>query len=260
VSGVRCPTCSFDPAQWSAADVQRTLNAVIVPWFHLLSEDAPADVAAALEPTRREIAALALRDDAEAMHRAWQLLADAGRLRHASGAGAATQTATVQQVSTSPGGVPKLPVASARVSSRGLVGDKQANRKHHGRPWQALCLWSAEVVDALAAGGHPIGYGCAGENLTLRGLDWRSIRPGVRLLIGTALVETTPYAIPCVKNARWFSDGRFRRMAHEVAPGTSRIYARVLVEGVVAAGAPVVVEPLTVPEQRTAIQTSLAFS
>ena len=249
---MRCPTCCFDPTEWSAGDLQRTLTSVVTPWFRLLSEDAPPDVVAALDPTGRELTALSARDDADTMHRAWRLLADAGRLRHVMGAGAPTQSGVVVQVSTSPGGVPKLPVASAPVTWRGLGGDKQANRKHHGRPWQALCLWSAEVVDALAAEGHPIGYGSAGENLTLRGLDWRSIRPGVRLLVGTALVETTPYAIPCVKNAHWFSDGRFRRMAHEVAPGASRIYARVLVEGTVAAGDAVVVEPSALPAQRRA--------
>jgi len=257
---VRCPTCSFDATEWSAADLQRTLSSVVAPWFRQLTEDAPAEVATAFEPTHREIAELAGHDNADAMHRAWRLLADAGRLRHAMGAGAPSHSGRVVQVSTSPGGVPKLPVASAQVTSRGLVGDRQANRKHHGRPWQALCLWSAEVVDALAAEGHPIGYGSTGENLTLQGLDWPSIRPGVRMLVGTALVETTPYAIPCVKNARWFSDGRFRRMAHEVAPGTSRIYARVLVDGVVTTGDPVVVEPTVVPVQRPAPrQTALVF-
>ena len=255
-----CPTCLFDDAHWSRSDLQRTLDAVL-PWFGQLAEGAPPDVAAALQPTADALAALPRNVvDVHAVHTAWRLLADAGRLRHALEDGAPSRSGTVVQVNTSPGGVPKLPVASAQVTRRGLRGDKQANRVHHGRPWQALCLWSAEVIDRLAAEGHPIGYGSTGENLTVRGIDWRTIRPGVRLLAGSALLETTPYAIPCKKNAQWFHDGRFRRMAAEVAPGTSRIYARVLVEGTVAAGDPVVVEPTVLPQQRaTTEQVALPF-
>ena len=77
----------------------------------------------------------------------------------------------------------------------------------------------------------------------MQGIDWTTIRPGLRMQVGSALLETTPYAIPCKKNAQWFLDGRFRRIAHEVAPGTSRIYARVLVPGVVRRGDVVLVEP-----------------
>jgi MOSC domain-containing protein YiiM len=254
---MRCPTCSFDAAAWSMTDLDRTLGA-LQPWFAQLIEGARPDVVAALAPARARLEALPRSGtDVDAVHEAWRLLSDAGRLRHALGDGAATATGTVAQVSTSPGGVPKLPVTSAAVTARGLAGDKQTFRKHHGRPWQAVCLWSADVIDALAAQGHPIGYGCAGENITVRGLDWGAIRPGVRIQVGTALLETSPYAIPCQVNAQWFSDGRFRRIAHEVAPGTSRIYARVVVEGVVAAGDAAVVEPAVVPSQRGAQQLAL---
>ncbi|MCA1710828.1 MAG: MOSC domain-containing protein [Actinobacteria bacterium] len=253
-----CPTCAFDVAAWSPSDLRRTLNDV-EPWFRQIAADAPAPVVAALEPMWAELAELPRGVvDAGAVHTAWRLLSEAGRLRHAMGAGAPSDAGTVVQVSTSPGGVPKLPVASAQVTRRGLVGDKQANRVHHGRPRQAVCLWSADVIDALADEGQPIGYGSTGENLTLRGLDWRSIRPGVRLQVGEALLETTPYAIPCKKNAQWFVDGRFRRMSHDVHPGSSRIYARVLVEGVVVQGDRVLVEPLILPVPRTT-EGQLAF-
>ena len=238
-----CPTCGFDAAGWSRSDLQRTMQA-IEPWFRQLSEGARPDVVTALDPIRAELSALP-RDvaDAGVVHEAWRLLAQAGRLRHAMGDGPSAATGVLVQISTSPGGVPKLAVDAAQITTGGLTGDKQANRVHHGRPWQAVCLWSAEVIDALAADGHPIGYGSTGENLTVRGLDWSTIRPGVRLGVGGVLLETTPFAIPCKKNAQWFLDGRFRRIAHEVAPGTSRIYARVLVPGVVRRGDVVVVEP-----------------
>jgi MOSC domain-containing protein YiiM len=160
-------------------------------------------------------------------------------------------------VNTSPGGVPKLPVPAALITPHGLTGDRQGNRMHHGRPWQAVSLWSAEVIDALAADGHPIGYGSAGENITVRGIDWRQIRPGLRLQVGSALLETTPYALPCRKNAGWFSDGDFRRIAHEVSPGSSRIYARVLGVGRVRARDEVIVEPALIPAPRTSPEPTL---
>jgi MOSC domain-containing protein YiiM len=257
-----CSTCGFDATAWSRSDLRRTLEHAVVPWFAQLSEGARPDVLAALAPSAARLRELSRRSvdvevDVEVVHEAWRLIADGGRQRAAMDDGARPAEGVVSQVSASRGGVPKLAVPSALVTIRGLVGDKQANRMHHGRPWQAVCLWSADVIDALAAQGHPLGYGSAGENITIRGIDWSGMRPGVRLLVGGALLETTPYAIPCQQNAHWFSDGQFRRIAHEVSPGTSRIYARVLVEGAVATGDPVVVEPLTIPEQRTAEQLAL---
>lgn len=244
----RCDACRFDASLWTRQDLERTLQVVPLLVRPLIEADSRA--AALLAPLSAPPA-----DVVEAVHEVWHRMADAGRLLHT---GTDPMTGVVEQVSVSPGGVPKLPVLRAAVTARGVSGDKQATRKHHGRPWQAVCLWSAEVVDALAADGHPIGYGCAGENLTLRGLPWAAIRPGVRLLTGTALLEVTAYAIPCVKNARWFTDGRFRRMAQEVSPGTSRVYARVVVDGVVAPGDPAVLEPALVPRQpRPQVQPAL---
>ena len=108
---------------------------------------------------------------------------------------------------------------------RGLVGDRQTNRKHHGRQFQALCLWSAEVIDELAGLGHPIGPGSAGENLTITGLDWAALRPGTRLRIGSTLAEISFVAVPCAKQTRWFSDGDFNHISHERNPQWVRWYA-----------------------------------
>ncbi|MDX6199597.1 MAG: hypothetical protein QOJ79_2748 [Actinomycetota bacterium] len=245
-----CPACGFDAAAWSRSDLQRTLAHAIRPWFGQLLEGAPDQVVAALADTASRLVELsAAEPDVDIAHEAWRLLGEAGRVRQAMDP-APMSAGTVEQISTSPGGVPKLPVPAALVTARGLAGDRQANRRHHGRPWQAVCLWSADVIDALAADGHPIGYGSAGENVTVRGLDWRLMRPGLHLQVGSALLETTPYAIPCKKNAHWFGDGDFRRIAHEVRPGASRIYARVVSSGRVRTGDPVIVEPGVVPAPR----------
>jgi len=135
----------------------------------------------------------------------------------------------------SDGGVPKSAVDSVDIGWRGVLGDRQASRAHHGRPWQAVCLWSADVVADLARAGHPIRPGSAGENVSVRGLDWSAARPGARMSLGTVTLAVAAYAIPCSKNARWFVDGDYERMSHERSDA-SRLYARVLQPGRVSLG------------------------
>lgn len=145
----------------------------------------------------------------------------------------------VHQINVSAGGVPKLPVEQAHFSVEGVEGDAHADTIHHGGPDRAVCLYSQEVVESLQAEGHPIHPGAAGENLTLSGLDWSAVRPGVRLRVGSVLLEVTQPTSPCRKNARWFIDGKFNRMHDAKHPGWSRMYARVLEEGPVRTGDPV---------------------
>lgn len=178
-----------------------------------------------------------------AVHDATHHLSDAGRGIHLLGAGAPTQEGTVAQLNVSDGGVPKKPVGVVEVGDRGLVGDRQADRHHHGRPLQALCLWSTEVIGALRAEGHPIEPGLAGENVTLAGIDWTTIQPGVQLLIGDVLAEISAWSTPCAKNAGWFADRDFRRIDHDQHPGWSRAYAWVREPGTIHQGDRVIVEP-----------------
>ena len=206
------------------------------------------DVIDRLNAEAARVARLARSDPevlALAVHDATHHLLDLSRDLHALGAppGPRAATGTVAQVNVSAGGVPKTPVDRAGVGRRGLDGDRQKVRRHHGRPWQALCLWSAEVIARLAAEGHPIAPGSAGENLTIAGIDWTAMRPGIRMQVGTALIETSLWALPCKQTAPWFTGGEFARMHHERERGVSRIYAWVLREGEVAAGDQVVVEP-----------------
>jgi MOSC domain-containing protein YiiM len=171
-----------------------------------------------------------------------RLIVQAGDERRAAGALPATATGAVTQISVSGGGVPKRPVSTASIDRGGVAGDRQATRQHHGRPWQAVCLWSTEVIDAFAADGHPITYGACGENITVTGLPWAEVRAGVRMAVGSALLEASLFSLPCASNARWFSDRDFSRMHHERGP-VSRIYATVVEAGEVQAGDPVVLEP-----------------
>ncbi len=145
--------------------------------------------------------------------------------------------ASIHQINISDGGVPKQPVSSAQVAVGGVVGDDQADKRHHGGPDQDLCLFSLEVIEALRAEGHPIEPGFAGENITIAGLDWGEMKRGVILQFGSDVVaEVTWPAVPCSKNAPWFKDRDFRRMSEEDHPGWSRWYARVLEPGGITVG------------------------
>lgn len=144
-------------------------------------------------------------------------------------------------VNVSDGGVPKRALDAARIDATGVVGDAQRARQHHGRPSQALSLWSTERIEALQSEGHPITPGAAGENLTVSDLDWSLVRPGVRLVIGSdparaVVAEVTWWAEPCRTIAGCFSDRRYSRIAASRHPGWSRAYAAVLRGGEVRVG------------------------
>jgi MOSC domain-containing protein YiiM len=142
----------------------------------------------------------------------------------------------VASINLSAGGVPKLPVDSAELGMDGFAGDAHDDVKHHGGPERAVCIYATEIITALKREGHPIFPGSAGENLTVTGLDWARMVPGVRLKIGGVLVEVSSYTSPCKTIRDSFVDGRFQRISQIANPGWSRVYGRVLVEGVVRMG------------------------
>ena len=181
-----------------------------------------------------------IHDVHDLSHHFWDVARALAQLAPGS-PGASGSEGRVARINVSDGGVPKAAVAEATVAHEGLSGDRQRDRKHHGRPFQAVCLWSSEVIDELASFGHPIGPGCAGENLTLAGLDWSKLRPGTLLRLGEALIELSFPAVPCRHQAQWFADGDFSRIAFEVNPRWVRWYGWVRQPGRVSAGAPVTV-------------------
>ncbi len=233
------------PYEFSGQDVETTLSAGRA-LFDLLVDGLPATAVDAAAPFRTR--AEAVLDDVGpvepevALGRFWGEWRSAMGAVRATGAFGRPAVGTATGLFVSRGGVPKDRVDRLEVGYRGAVGDRQANRVHHGRPWQALCLWSTEAIDHFRADGHPIAPGLAGENVTLTGIAWHRVRPGVHLQIGDVLAEVTSYAVPCKKNAAWFVDGRFDVMHHRHGP-YSRVYATVLEPGTITAGAPVLLEP-----------------
>lgn len=241
-----------------------------VPGPALVALEAMADVLGAAGGEGRDLTALAgsverrLRE-LSAEHGARTKLVDAlgehhplliateevDRLLSAAGRAVAAHvgvpgTGELAQVGVSGGGPPKATVGSAEIGPRGLVGDRQATRRHHGRPFQAVSIFSAEVIRSFADEGHPIAPGAVGENLTVAVLDWTSLRPGIRLAVGhvdPVVLELTSWAPPCKKVAGAFSDLRFDHLDHDLHPGRGRAYAWVVHPGRVTAGDPVHVLP-----------------
>jgi MOSC domain-containing protein YiiM len=158
-----------------------------------------------------------------------------------------TASARIVNVNVNPqGGVPKHGVSNAEITSKGVIGDKQRNRRHHGGPTRAVSLYSYEHILALQAEGHPIAPGSTGENLTIGGLDWPTLRVGDRLRIGERVrLEITGYALPCTNIIESFAGGAITRISQKVNPGWSRLYARVLEAGSVCQGDPVALERQT---------------
>jgi MOSC domain-containing protein YiiM len=222
------------PYTFTEQDAVKTVGAHPKVWS-LLAEGRDATV---LEPLAPQLTG-DLATDLERVWAAWQA---AGPALRAAGQLPPRATGSVVQLSTSNGGLPKLPHARVTVGWRGVDGDRQATRVHHGRPFQALSLWSDDVIRAFQADGHPIAPGLAGENITVRGIPWADVRPGVRLQIGQVSCEVSSYALPCFQNKAWFRDGDFEQMHHERGP-VSRVYATVLQPGEIAVDDSVVLEP-----------------
>ena len=147
---------------------------------------------------------------------------------------------TLVQLNVSGGGMPKSPIESARVTVDGVDGDWQKNRKYHGGPNRAVCIYSVELYEWLGEQGIPLQAGSIGENFTTRGIDLQKLKKGDRLRAGRCVVEITDVRIPCSQLKKWDAD------LPELIVGRSGWVAKVVEEGVVRAGDAVEVVPTPV--------------
>jgi len=176
----------------------------------------------------------------------WAALSGATPTLRALGHIPSPQTGTLVQLNSSQGGVPKKSIEGAYVGWKGVEGDRQATRKHHGRPFQALSLWSAEVMEVLRTEGHQVVPGSAGENITVSGINWSDVRPGTRVRIGEVLCDISSYAVPCKQLSDLFINRDFNRIHHdrdlEHQTASCRVYATVIERGNIATGDPITFE------------------
>jgi MOSC domain-containing protein YiiM len=145
----------------------------------------------------------------------------------------------LESINTSRGGVPKESAFEALITEHGLNGDRQRDLRFHGGLDRAVVLYSLDAIRALQDEGHPIGVGSTGENLTISGIDWPSLAPGVEMRIGEVRLLITKYVSPCENVGPYFLNHDFTRISHKRHPGWSRVSARVLAGGLVRVGDPV---------------------
>ena len=141
--------------------------------------------------------------------------------------------AVLAQLNISPGGMPKLPIECAKVTVEGVEGDWQKNRKYHGGPDRAICLYSEELYAYLRDKGVDVTNGQIGENFTTRGIDLQALAKGDRLRVGACVIELTEVRVPCRQLRKWDQD------LPELIVGRSGWVARVIEEGMVRPGDPV---------------------
>jgi MOSC domain-containing protein YiiM len=138
--------------------------------------------------------------------------------------------------------IDKRPVSGpVPVRALGVGDDEQADREHHGGPDQAVYAYAREDLDWWQERlGRGLRNGIFGENLTVAGLDVCGALIGERWRAGTALLEVTSPRVPCGVFRGWMNEkGWVRRFTEAERTGA---YFRVLEEGEVGAGDPVVVE------------------
>lgn len=128
-----------------------------------------------------------------------------------------------------------------RVEGVNLAGDAQADRRVHGGPDKAVYAYSRSDLDWWQQQlDRPLPNGVFGENLTIAGMDLNRALIGERWRVGNVLLEVSQPRTPCYKLGIRLGDDTFpARFAEAGRPGA---YLRILEEGLLRRGDPVVVE------------------
>lgn len=134
------------------------------------------------------------------------------------------------------------------VGRMNLDGDGQADLTNHGGPDKAVLLYAAAHYpawrDELALPALP--YGGFGENCTVAGQTEEDVCIGDTYAIGDALLQISQPRQPCWKQARrWGIKDLTARIQRT---GRTGWYARVLREGAIAAGQPMLLLDRPHPE------------
>ncbi len=119
--------------------------------------------------------------------------------------------------------------------TEGFPEDGQADRKHHGGPDKAVCVYCAAHYEAWENElGENLPDAAFGENFTVSGLSENDISIGDVIEVGTALCQVTQPRQPCKTLAARL--GRQNMVKLVVDSGRTGFYLRVLKEGRVRAG------------------------
>ncbi len=143
-------------------------------------------------------------------------------------------------------GIEKLPVdGPVRITSYGVEGNACASSEIHGDEFMRVYAYSAEDYRWWEGElGRDLRLGLFGEQLSTEGVDLNAALLGETWQVGTAVLQIAHVRVPCQTFKGWMgytghdADGWLRRFALAARPGP---YFRVLEEGTVAAGDPILV-------------------
>lgn len=128
------------------------------------------------------------------------------------------------------GGMPKKPVERASVSFSGVKGDYNEYRMTQlkGDLDSAVLILPLNTIMAYQEDGYDVYPGAMGENFTVNGIDYESIKLGQKYRVGKeVIIEITRPCNPCHKLLVYGQD--FVKKTE----GKRGYYAKVLAEGTV---------------------------
>jgi MOSC domain-containing protein YiiM len=140
-------------------------------------------------------------------------------------------------------GLPKPTIPKAFVTHSGVDGD--FNRYRHevkqDDEAMAILLMPRETLEQLGREGWPVRSGDLGENITTEGIPYEAFIPGRRFRVGEAVLEISKACTPCdnLYLLPYVGQGRGPEFL-KVMIDRRGWYARVLREGWIRAGDPVV--------------------
>ncbi len=133
-------------------------------------------------------------------------------------------------------GIFKQPVASITLGKEDVDDDQVVDRKYHGGVDKACYLYAAEHYDYWREK-YPntvSEYGAMGENITIEGLDERTLNVGDTFQLGEAIIQISEHREPCYKlNIRLNEHSGIKDF---IALGHCGTYCRVLKQGEVKPG------------------------
>ena len=123
-----------------------------------------------------------------------------------------------------------------------LEGDQQADLSVHGGPHQAVYVYPFEHYASWQQelGRDDFTFGQFGENFTVSGMLENQVCIGDVFRVGSALFQVTQPRVPCFKLATKMGSTEFPKLF--MASARTGFYLRVMEEGDVGAGDPIVLE------------------